>query len=231
MRIYIKDIPLRIKKAQDVSRHSEYDVVVETDDFLINERLFKGKVLILNANRGMIKAILFILHNQGKKLKSLESVTVSTEMYEDAIDYIKGKFKIIKAAGGVVYKEGKVLMIYRLGKWDLPKGKIEAGESIANGALREVEEECNVKVALRDKVCTTWHTYTKGQQSILKKTVWYHMDCLDDTKMKPQVDEGIDEVKWMNRKEIDVAMYNAFRSITHVIKKFKKKIADNPHRV
>lgn len=226
MRIYIKDIPLRIKQPDKVGRHKDYDTVVETDDFLINERLLKGQVLILNANRGMIKSILFILHNQGKKMKSLESVTVSTDMYDDAVEYIKSKFRIIKAAGGVVYKDGKVLMIHRLGKWDLPKGKVEAKESVSLGAIREVEEECNIKVALNEKVCTTWHTYTTKEQSILKKTVWYHMDCLDDSKMKPQVEEGIDEVKWMNKKEVDVAMYNAFRSITHVYKKFRKKLAD-----
>lgn len=225
MRIYIKDIPLRIKQPDGVGKHSNYDKVVETDDFLINERLLKGKVLFLNANRGIVKAILFILHNQGKKLKTLESVTVSTEFYDETVEYIKSKFKIIRAGGGLVYRDGKVLMIYRLGKWDLPKGKIEKDESVSLGAVREVEEECNVKVALKDKICTTWHTYTTGSQSILKKTVWYQMGCLDDSKMKPQVEEGIDEVKWMNRKEVDVALYNAFRSIKHVHKKFKKSLA------
>lgn len=223
MRIYIKDTPLRIKRLEQEGDRSQYDVIVEADDFLINERMIKGNMLILNANRGLIKSILFILHN--KKIKALNSVTITTGMYEDSVEYIKSKFKIIKAAGGVVYRDGKVLMIHRLGKWDLPKGKIEKKESVSSGAIREVEEECNVKVALREKICTTWHTYTKGEQSILKKTVWYHMDCLDDSKMKPQLDEGIDEVKWMNKKELDVAFYNAFQSITHVYKKFRKKLS------
>jgi ADP-ribose pyrophosphatase YjhB (NUDIX family) len=231
MRIYIKDIPLRIKQPDAVGDLNNYDAVVETDDFLINEKVLKGNVLILNANRGMIKAILFILHNQGKKLKTLSSVTISTDYYDDAVEYIKSKFKIIKAGGGVVYKDGKVLMIHRLGMWDLPKGKVEKKESVSIGAVREVEEECNIKVALRDKICTTWHTYTTKEQSILKKTVWFHMDCLDDSKMKPQLDEGIDEVKWMNKKELDVALYNAFRSIQHVYKKFKKKLAAKPQSV
>lgn len=222
MRIYIKDIPLRIKRLNEEGDRNQYDVIVEADDFLINERLIKGNMLILNANRGLIKSILFILHN--KKLKALHSVTITTDMYEESVAYIKSKFKIIKAAGGVVYKEGKVLMIHRLGKWDLPKGKIEKKESVSEGALREVEEECNIKAELGDKICTTWHTYTKGEQSILKKTVWYQMECLDDSKMKPQVSEGIDEVKWMSKKELDVAFYNAFQSITHVYKKFKKNI-------
>lgn len=222
MRIYIKDTPLRIKRLDEEGNPAQYDVMLEADDFLINERLLKGHVLIQHANRGMIKSVLFILHN--KKLKQLSSVTITTDMYDESVEYIKSKFKIIKAAGGLVYRDGKILMIHRLGKWDLPKGKIEKKESVSEGALREVEEECNIKVALRDRICTTWHTYTKGEQSILKKTVWYHMDCLDDSKMKPQLDEGIDEVKWMNKKELDVAFYNAFESIQHVYKKFKKKI-------
>lgn len=222
MRIYIKDTPLRIKKLNEEGSHDQYDVVVDADDFLINERLFKGDMLIMNAKTGMIKSVLFILHN--KKLKSLSSVTITSDMYEESVEYIKSKFKIIKAAGGLVYRDGKVLMIHRLGKWDLPKGKIEKKESISQGALREVEEECNIKVELKEKICTTWHTYTKGEKSILKKTVWYHMDCLDDSKMKPQLEEGIDEVKWMSKKELDVAFYNAFQSIRHVYKKFKKKL-------
>jgi len=210
MRIYIKDTPLRIKRPDQVKDETFFDEVIQEEDLLINERKLRGNMLIRNADRNAIKSILFILHN--KKIKSLESVTVVTSFYDETIDYIKSKFKIIKAGGGVVYKDGKVLMIHRLGKWDLPKGKIEGGETFRMGAQREVQEECNVSVAVLDKVCTTWHTYTTGEKSILKKTVWYQMECLDDSKMKPQLDEGIDEVRWMNKKEIGVAKYNAYQS-------------------
>lgn len=223
MRIYIKDIPLRIKRPESIGDPKQYDEVIKEEDLLINERKFRGKLLILNVDRSTIKTILFILHN--KKLKSLDSVTVVTEYYDEAVEYIKSKFKIIKAAGGLVYGKGKVLMIHRLGKWDLPKGKLESGESMRIGAQREVEEECNIQVNVQEKICTTWHTYTKGEKSILKKTVWFQMECLDDSKMKPQLDEGIDEVKWMDKKQINVALYNAFRSIEHVYKKFKKRTA------
>lgn len=222
MRIYIKDTPLRIKRPEQVKDKTLYDEVIQEEDLLINEKKFRGKMLIFNADRNTIRTILFILHN--KKIKGLESVTVVAPYYDETIEYIKSKFKIIKAGGGVVYDNGKVLVIHRLGKWDLPKGKIESDESFERGALREVEEECNVKVEVLDKVCTTWHTYTKGEKSILKKTVWYQMSCLDDSKMKPQLDEGIDEVRWMNKKEFEVAQYNAYRSIQHVYKKFKKRL-------
>ena len=203
-----------------MGKESHYDIVIHEDDLLINERLFKGKLLITNVNRGTIKTILFILHN--KKLKALDSVTVVTDHYDEAVAYIKSKFKIIKAAGGVVAEGSKVLMIYRLGMWDFPKGKIENMEKVTEGAKREVEEECNINVQVQDKICVTWHTYTKGSESILKKTTWYRMACVDDSNMKPQTEEGIDEVKWMNLKELNVALYNAYQSIQHVYKKFKK---------
>ncbi|NVK84430.1 MAG: NUDIX domain-containing protein [Cytophagia bacterium] len=220
MRIYIKDKPLRIKRPDKVGDLAQFDHIIDDDDLLINERKFQGKLLIRNANSSTIKSILFILHN--KKLKNLESVTVEAHNYEETVEYIKSKFKIIKAGGGVVLSEKGVLMIHRLGLWDLPKGKIEKGESFVEGAKREVQEECNIKVKVKEKICTTWHTYTKGDKSILKKTAWYLMESLDDSKMKPQLEEDIDEVRWMNEKELNVAMYNTYKSITHVYQKFSK---------
>lgn len=224
MRIYIKDTPLRIKREEEVGDREAFDVVIDTDDLLIRENKLKGNVLIHNATQAIVKSILFILHN--KKLKDLDTVTLISPDYEASVDLIKSSFKIIKAAGGVVHREDKVLMIHRLGKWDFPKGKLEGyDESTVLGAKREVEEECNIKVTPGNKVCNTWHTYVQGGKSILKKTSWYEMSCEDDSEMRPQTEEGIELVKWMNKQEIDVALYSAYRSIQHVYKKFKKKQA------
>lgn len=226
MRIYIKDTPLRIKREEEVGDRGEFDVVIDTDDLLIRENKLKGKVLILNATQAIVKSILFILHN--KKLKDLDTVTLISPDHDASVDLIKSSFKIIKAAGGVVYRDDQVLMIHRLGKWDFPKGKLEGeDESIEMGARREVEEECNIKIAeVGQKVCNTWHTYVHGGRNILKKTAWYEMTCADDSEMKPQEEEGITLVKWMNKMEIDVAFYSAYRSIQHVHKKFLKKQAE-----
>jgi 8-oxo-dGTP pyrophosphatase MutT (NUDIX family) len=224
MRIYIKDTPLRIKRQEEVGDRSEFDVVINTDDLLIRENKLKGNVLILNATQAILKSTLFILHN--KKLKGLHSVTLISPDYEATVKLLKSSFKIIKAAGGVVYRDGKVLMIHRLGKWDFPKGKLESyDKSIASGAKREVEEECNIKVTVGPKICNTWHTYVQGGKSILKKTSWYQMGCISDSDMEPQREEGIDLVKWMGKKELDVALIGAYESIRHVYKKFRKKQA------
>ena len=192
MRIYIKDTPLRIKREEEVADRGAFDVVIDTDDLLIRESKLKGDVLVLNATQAIVKSILFILHN--KKLKELNSITLISPDYEASVSLIKSSFKIIKAAGGVVYDEGKVLFIYRLGKWDLPKGKLEAEESTRLGAQREVEEECNIKVSVDRKVCNTWHTYSQGGKNILKKTSWFQMTCLDDSEMRPQIEEDIELV-------------------------------------
>ena len=222
MRIYIKDTPLRIKRQNEVGDREAYDVVIDTDDLLIRESKLRGKVLILNATQAMVKSILFILHN--KKLKALDTITLISPDYDASVALIKSTFKVIRAAGGVVHHEGKVLMIFRLGKWDFPKGKIEKRESASIGARREVEEECHIKVSVGKKICNTWHTYSQRGQNILKKTIWYEMSCLDDSEMRPQVEEGIELVKWMNKKEMEVALINAYRSIRHVNRKFRKKV-------
>ncbi len=121
--------------------------------------------------------------------------------YEKTVAKFKKQFKLIKAAGGIVEKGNEVLLIYRLNKWDLPKGKIEKGESTEVAAIREVEEECAVKAELIDKIGETWHTYELKGKAILKCTYWFRMLCKNDTELKPQTEEAIDEVKWLQFEE------------------------------
>ena len=109
---------------------------------------------------------------------------------------------------------------YRLKKWDLPKGKLEKNEKAKTGAVREVEEECNVEVRLEEKICTTFHTYTYKNEHILKQTKWYSMEILDDSKMKPQLEESIEKLEWMDRKQIHTALINSYSSIRYVVKRY-----------
>ena len=90
------------------------------------------------------------------------------------------KFIMIEAAGGLVFnKDGHILMIFRNGKWDLPKGKLEIGESVEECAKREVEEECGIYgLDIIEKLLDTYHTYKLKGNKILKKTYWYKMNTV-----------------------------------------------------
>jgi 8-oxo-dGTP pyrophosphatase MutT (NUDIX family) len=104
----------------------------------------------------------------------------------------------------------------------LPKGKCDDGEKSKVTAVREVNEECNINVLLGDKLCTTWHTYEQDGKPILKRTKWYKMTCVDDSKMKPQKEENIEDIRWMDEKELQKALVNSYSSIRFVIDSLKK---------
>jgi 8-oxo-dGTP pyrophosphatase MutT (NUDIX family) len=147
---------------------------------------------------------------------------MATREKSEVEEKIKGHYKVIKAAGGVVIKEGKWLFIYRRKKWDLPKGKLDKGENSKNAAVREIEEETGVKASIRDKICTTWHTYTLNNNKILKRTKWYIMDCVDDSAMMPQVDEQIEKLSWLTQTEGQSILINSFSSIRYVVDSLKR---------
>jgi ADP-ribose pyrophosphatase YjhB (NUDIX family) len=114
-------------------------------------------------------------------------------------------YKIIEAAGGLVFNtENKVLAILRDGIWDLPKGKVEKGESYEDAALREVEEECGLKKIKLIKFLTkTYHTYfdPRKNRRVLKISHWYEMKSKSD-KLIPQAEEGIDQAVWIELNEL-----------------------------
>ncbi len=132
---------------------------------------------------------------------------------------IKESVKVIKAAGGLVKNESKdLLFIYRNDKWDLPKGKIEKGETVKEAAVREVEEECNITISERgDRICKTYHVYIYKDEIVLKKTYWYKMKAKGQQKLKPQKEEGITDVRWFKPNDIDAILANTFPSILDVL--------------
>lgn len=218
MRIFINDIPVRIvdsiKNLGNVHFHDTIDASKEE----ISQNRLIHHVLIQNMNTVQLENLLRTLHKY--IITNLYSLTITSHEFEQIQEFLNKNYKVIKAAGGLVRKKDKVLMIYRLKKWDLPKGKLEKSETSSEGAIREVEEECNIKVKLNAKICSTYHTYTMKNKNILKKTTWYLMDCIDDSKKKPQLEEDIEELKWMTLKEVHHALQNSYRSITHVFNKY-----------
>ncbi|MDK2979504.1 MAG: hypothetical protein PWP52_2218 [Bacteroidales bacterium] len=128
-------------------------------------------------------------------------------------------FTIVEAAGGLVKTPDKrFLAIFRRGKWDLPKGKLEEPEPPEKGALREVEEECGITgLHIKKQLVITWHTYNLGNQHILKKTYWYEMAHSGNGKLKPQTEEEITLVQWMTKNDLPKIISNTFPSIVEVL--------------
>jgi len=139
----------------------------------------------------------------------------------------KGFFRNIEAAGGIVLNpEKKILFIHRLGKWDLPKGKIEAGESKELAAVREVEEECGIfDLQLKDFINSTYHIYTERDgKKVLKTTYWFEMFYEGTGAPKPQIEEGISEVSWKNNDQIESEILpSTFQNIKLILNDFKSK--------
>lgn len=130
-------------------------------------------------------------------------------------------YTMIEAAGGVVINiKGEVLIIKRRDKWDLPKGKLEKGESPETGALREVEEECGIgQLRITKPLGTTYHTYTLNNEPILKRTYWYAMLFEGNKKPVPQSEEDITEVRWFYPADLSIVTQNTFPSIIDILKK------------
>lgn len=125
----------------------------------------------------------------------------------------------VVAGGGKVYNDkGKVLFIFRNGKWDLPKGKIEKKESIEETAIREVEEETGVKgLEIVKPLETTYHIFKRRGRYRIKITYWFEMKTSFDGKLYPQEKEGITKVKWLGKKKIKKAMNNSYANIKILI--------------
>ena len=125
---------------------------------------------------------------------------------------------MIYASGGVVFNNEKLLMIFRNGFGDLPKGKIELNESELECAVREVEEECGIeRLAVVKFLKYTYHTYVEDDQPILKKTSWFLMSSDYKKKLTPQKSEGISKVIWVSKNEIPYKLDNSFENIKDLL--------------
>ena len=132
---------------------------------------------------------------------------------------IRKKLTIIKAAGGLVENaKGGFLFIFRNKKWDLPKGKVEKNEKLKVTAVREVEEECGVKIERREeRLCKTYHIYELNGKVILKRTNWYKMYVKGAPKLIPQVEEGITDAEWVTASEVKEKLKNTYPLILDVL--------------
>lgn len=129
-------------------------------------------------------------------------------------------YQIIEAAGGLVLNDfEESLWIYRLGRWDLPKGKIERGETPEEAARREVAEECGLALAdivLEAPLTETYHTYHLAGVAVLKRTYWYRMQVKGCPALLGQAEEDIEAAQWTPATEVEQKLSDTYPNIAVV---------------
>jgi ADP-ribose pyrophosphatase YjhB (NUDIX family) len=185
---------------------------------------------------GKNKAVIYNYTKPKKTIEILRDITSSPiknhVIFHSDTDLVFSevakKFTQIQAGGGLVVNEKKqILFIFRNGKWDLPKGKIEANETSELGAIREVEEECGIKISRLDKLLDiTYHTYMLDNKYILKSNYWYIMYADSSQILVPQSEENIEKVEWIDRDKVESLLSKSYESISDLIHKY---LTQNPH--
>lgn len=130
-------------------------------------------------------------------------------------------FTEIMAAGGVVKNEDKdILLIFRKGKWDLPKGKADEGEKPEETAIREVKEETGlVHLELGAPILTTYHAYKEEKERFLKTTYWFEMTSSKSEKLVPQAEEKITDIRWVSPDNLEEYTNNTYPTLLPIFDK------------
>jgi 8-oxo-dGTP pyrophosphatase MutT (NUDIX family) len=157
-------------------------------------------------------------------LKHLDQAGTRGALIEDAApEALRGQLfrlcKPVTAGGGIVTNDAnQLLLIYRRGKWDLPKGKQDEGEDIATTALREVREETGLaQLTIEPQAGETWHIYVQDGERLLKHTVWFLMRAGVTEALVPQHEEGIEEVRWVSREALGPYLAHTYAAVKEIL--------------
>jgi 8-oxo-dGTP pyrophosphatase MutT (NUDIX family) len=201
IKVYFNDKPLYLADAVS----PEIEPLVHHDDAVYMDEFSSPgiKTMIHEMRLEKVHAGIFV-HNDLEALKKA---------------FFK-KFQIVPAAGGLVVNDsGQWLFIYRRGKWDLPKGKLDKREPAEKAAVREVEEETGLHdVQLKHKIADTYHTYDESGHHILKETAWYLMQVSGEQKLVPQTEEQITALEWADPNNLKKYLSNTYHAIEDVLK-------------
>ena len=200
-KIYYNDKPLIL--TTDSEAYMISDPVAEEYEFFSGGSLRSYTQALSHMDRPGIKGAI------------IEDISEAT-----LLEQLHAMYMPLDAAGGIAYNEhNEILMIFRRGKWDLPKGKLDAGENIEECALREVSEETGlVHLTLEDKICDTYHIYEQKGQEYLKRTAWYKMAGSVHDKLLPQKEENIMEARWVGQKELSPFVAKTYEAIRQVLR-------------
>lgn len=154
-----------------------------------------------------------------QKVENNKCVAILSENIDTLYAEFCSQLKVVDSAGGLVEDAtGRLLMIQRNGVWDLPKGHLEAGESLEMCAGREVAEECGVVVdKVGSLIAKTMHIYPLEGEWILKVCYWYSMLYSGTAKPIPQTEEGVEKVVWLDRQQAINAASTSYGTIQEVL--------------
>ena len=146
------------------------------------------------------------------------NIILQTEEVYLEFQKFKSHFSIVIAGGGVVFNNlNEYLFIVKNQILDLPKGKQEAGEDISIAAKREVFEECGfTKLELQCFLAETYHIYLQNQKTFFKYNHWFLFYADDLSGLKPQLEEGITELKWVPEDQLIQILDKTHLSIKHL---------------
>ncbi|HUR31038.1 MAG TPA: NUDIX domain-containing protein [Saprospiraceae bacterium] len=190
-------------------------ILTQTSD-LADETAFE-RSLIHAVYRGKPKMLMNYIELLEKN-KHHEGIIIQADDLDQLWRDFKSLYFYIKAGGGLVINQfGKVLLIFRRGVWDLPKGKQDPGETLAQTALREVREETGLTdLTIDEKLNNGYHCYMMSKQRTLKRTRWYLMKTENQGQLVLQKEEGIQDAAWFDPRELprlNMPMYNNIRDV------------------
>ena len=102
--------------------------------------------------------------------------------------------ELVKAAGGLVLRDGLVALVHRprYDDWTLPKGKLDPGESFEDAALREVEEETGLRCRLGSELASVRYRDNRGRPKLVR---YWVMQVEADPGFEPN--DEVDELRWV----------------------------------
>lgn len=177
---------------------------------------FSGSLKVKVADEAKLREFVFRWLQEERRKDALLYGYDVKEMKKD----FRRIFHFVEAAGGVVRdKKHRVLFIKRWNRWDLPKGKKEKKETMSQCALREVEEETGVKnLNIIRSLSSSYHLFETRDQWFMKKTYWFLMETTYEGETKPQNEEDITAVQWMNEDQCSGALASTYRSLRDALK-------------
>ncbi|MEA5109392.1 hypothetical protein SDC9_08794 [bioreactor metagenome] len=190
--------------------------VILTDSLPEAKSEESGRVVLINSRNDLKEAVNNFLKSPLSQQLTIYNIGNIKKLLDDFISL----FWYLEASGGIVRNpEGERLFIYRFGRWDLPKGKIEKREAPAEAAVREVTEETGISgQTITAELPSSYHLYDHKGKKVLKRTYWFAMDYCGNAIPVPQLEEDITEAAWFHKNDINVILGNTYASLHEVIR-------------